>query len=683
MSRPRARFGAGLLAAIMASTMIGGAPALDAAEPDPNNPYLSSSALRLNDDGTVIGSILTGLLNEDDNEKLVDLPFPLNFGGVSYDALCVNSNAYIALAQQTDTCSNAGTYNIPMSWMLEESSGRPVIAAGSADQDLGRYFGLVPSVYDADPAIVARDVIGSLAGTSVLRIQTDFAHGILPGNEIILYCGDDPFSYPNSCFNGLYANDLITAVALDDLLADGRWSSTAGSDLSPLSDDEFIVIRDDDPCWDRAVRLVDPGWEEGTIELVSGDLVIDTKSWTTEQVQPGQCLSVAPVDAAAVGVPLRPVRVTELTELTWTVTPLDDDDAAAAASLTSPVEIGWTPSDCFGANQGVHFGETTVDGRRAIVLTWYRNRWYNALPPLTPTFTSQIVLAERDTADDTNGKNFDIEFNFASITAEHSDWSFGYARCGDQESGLEGLPGDRTGCTNHWVIGLGWGDPNEPSDTVVKSELFPFIESKALLDSDPVAGLIHNSLNTETLGRYTWTVEDGQPINFIPPTMTGGPTYATGTAPTVGAPTAVGSGTSAVVSWPAATPGSSGTIASYTASVVGNPSLSCTVAAPATTCTIPGLSYGVPYQFTVTALTSTNASSPVSEPSEPLTLTEPTTTAPTTAPTTTPTTTVCGAGGSCELPATGSGPLTGLVPLLLLAAGVTLVAAGRRRAPER
>ena len=88
-------------------------------------------------------------------------------------------------------------------------------------------------------------------------------------------------------------------------------------------------------------------------------------------------------------------------------------------------------------------------------------------------------------------------------------------------------------------------------------------------------------------------------------------------APT--SPSATAGDGQATVSWTAPAVAGGTPITTYTASVVGNPLLSCTATAPATSCTITGLTNDTAYAFTVTATNGqgTSAASAASSPVTP------------------------------------------------------------------
>ena len=150
---------------------------------------------------------------------------------------------------------------------------------------------------------------------------------------------------------------------------------------------------------------------------------------------------------------------------------------------------------------------------------------------------------------------------------------------------------------------------------------------------DPASGVISGTPTVASPAtQYTVTATDGSVAvtadvaititnNVVPPRPVPRPPAAPGT------PQGVAGDGSITVTWTAPATSGSSLVRSYQATA--NPgSASCTAPAPATSCTITGLTNGQPYTVTVTA-TSDSGTSPPSQPSTPITPVGPPTPTPT------------------------------------------------------
>ncbi|TFB74185.1 hypothetical protein E3O06_07205 [Cryobacterium glaciale] len=81
-----------------------------------------------------IGAVIPQLRNQDDTSFTIAAPFPINFFGTKYDALCVSTNGTVSPVLTIDTgCSSAYNRNLAD---LALDNQAPVIAALAADIDL-------------------------------------------------------------------------------------------------------------------------------------------------------------------------------------------------------------------------------------------------------------------------------------------------------------------------------------------------------------------------------------------------------------------------------------------------------------------------------------------------------------------------------------------------------------------
>ncbi|MBX9472871.1 nidogen-like domain-containing protein [Microcella sp.] len=201
----------------------------------------------------------------------------------------------------------------------------------------------------------------------------------------------------------------------------------------------------------------------------------------------------------------------------------------------------------------------TIDGREAVVVTWYRvsNHEDQNDPLLENTF--QLALIKLPTTDGaTNGFDFDLEFNYGTVT----DFDDGYSAA-DPTGGCIPLPEGNPDC--RWGIGIASYDSgvvstNPPAETeepatepepeatepatpeasttdssmtqaavteastfeaaasAVGYEFFAPTEVLNMMD-EGATPLIANSLGTDVLGRYTCGMVNGAAVGCDPVSM--------------------------------------------------------------------------------------------------------------------------------------------------------------------
>lgn len=148
----------------------------------------------------------------------------------------------------------------------------------------------------------------------------------------------------------------------------------------------------------------------------------------------------------------------------------------------------------------VTYGTGFLDGHNAFAATWPYVGYYRAHNDKLNSF--QVILIDRS---DTGAGNFDIEFNYDQIQWDSSDTSIG-------SGGLNGA--------SPAVAGFSAGT-QQPGTMYT----FPGSNARnALIDSNPVTGLVNNSLNSDVLGRYVFTIRNGViDTNHAPSVDAGGP----------------------------------------------------------------------------------------------------------------------------------------------------------------
>lgn len=146
--------------------------------------------------------------------------------------------------------------------------------------------------------------------------------------------------------------------------------------------------------------------------------------------------------------------------------------------------------DTRGPGDPVTYGTGIVDGRDAFGANCINVAHYDESFPLN---SFQLVLIDRS---DTGAGNFDFEFNYNEIL-----WESGEASGGNSQ----GLGGEsaRVGFSN------GTGDPGTFFELPGSGVNGAFIDGGS-------SALVSNSLNSNVLGRYKFSVRDGKVVTSVP-----------------------------------------------------------------------------------------------------------------------------------------------------------------------
>ena len=190
------------------------------------------------------------------------------------------------------------------------------------------------------------------------------------------------------------------------------------------------------------------------------------------------------------------------------LTECDGDAARVAASAYRGAGTG----DGFGIPCEMYYGATTVDGRDAYAVTWYRVSHNDDENDADLFNTFQIVITKTADWNGTTNHDFDIEFNFGTV----QDYDDGYSAA----DGSSTCSSTETGSSDcRW--GIGWADYSAgPPETADSSELFPNTAAVDLADGG-VTSLTANSLNSSVAGRYTFGQRGGVTTSFSVPTLDG------------------------------------------------------------------------------------------------------------------------------------------------------------------
>lgn len=170
----------------------------------------------------------------------------------------------------------------------------------------------------------------------------------------------------------------------------------------------------------------------------------------------------------------------------------------------------------------VNFGTGTLNGQNVFVVNWPGVGCFSENSSVLDNF--QLILIDRpDRGTGSLGDDFDMEFNYNSMQWDTGQASGGDGNCQNGPSGESAYAGYSNGTPTP-------GDSyNLPGSGV----------PNAFLDSSTTTGLIYNDLNSTTLGRYLFTVNNGQPAapTSLATSLSGG--GQSGTSITVPSGTAV------------------------------------------------------------------------------------------------------------------------------------------------
>jgi Nidogen-like len=198
----------------------------------------------------------------------------------------------------------------------------------------------------------------------------------------------------------------------------------------------------------------------------------------------------------------------------WTYTPFELQ--APTHAIIAPY---FADVDTRGSGSAVvryGWGTTTFEGRPAFCVNCVDVGYYNSHFDKLNSF--QLLLVDRS---DVRGGDFDIVFNYGTVNWETGDASGGSGGFGGESARVGFANGDGSAVNSYELPGSG-------------------IDG-SLLDSNPVRGLIHNSIGSSQDGRYIYRIRNGQPAPDEYVAM--GDSYQSGEGPATmrRAPTSAGS----------------------------------------------------------------------------------------------------------------------------------------------
>jgi hypothetical protein len=165
----------------------------------------------------------------------------------------------------------------------------------------------------------------------------------------------------------------------------------------------------------------------------------------------------------------------------WAYTP----SALNQGNLGRIIAPYWADVDTRGATSGVvTYGSGMVGANNAYAVNWINVGYYQF--HTDRVLSCQLVIIDRSSDPGNAPGDFDLEFNYFQVEWEWGDVSTGYpARVGYSD-----------GTNDYELPGSG-------------------VEG-AFLDTNTVAGLIYDNLNSPVPGRYVFAFRNGQPLHPLP-----------------------------------------------------------------------------------------------------------------------------------------------------------------------
>lgn len=405
------------------------------------SPMDSSSAVRYSTTNRIIGNLIVEMIDADGRAKAIDLPFPVNVYGQKYPSLCIGTDgAVMPVASTSASCYN-NSYDKPVA-LIAAQAPNPVIVALGIDTDPGENIHNPHRESLTELAVASYEVDGS----AVMTVVTTEPHGFVVGDLVRGGGTDRP-----------------DEVIVTEVVSPTSYKGEGPSD--PLDPASFTAIAGTRTVVYREVVM--HRISDGSVSI-SGSTLEFVNDSREPWIGTGRTITVAKSGIPGLdGADLQVLSRTGNTVVTNLPAGLVDVDPTQAGNQTSFVlssaELWLLERDAVGAIQQVSVGTTTLDGRDAVVITWYRVATNDesssspppAINPETLTNTFQMVLLKRGTGSDSTGWDFDVEYNFGHA----NDTSDGH-KTGEPTSSCR--PAEPETCV--WPAGMG-----RPLRTVVSS----------------------------------------------------------------------------------------------------------------------------------------------------------------------------------------------------------------------
>lgn len=380
------------------------------------SPVDTSNAIRWDADGSPIGDIVYEFVDRDDTTKNIDAPFPLNFFGDRLPALCLSTNGLVyPISTVSSNCS--ASYDRDVEFLTLQSSASS-IAALALDLDLGE------EIHNPQRESTEELQVTSISAASgVITVTTAEPHGFRVG-ERTQFSFNPNFVFVQSGSN--ISSGRVETVPSATTYTFTQANFTADGVYTPASGSRSVVYRE--VIFERVSGLSLAGTTLTVTTLGEVDFGIGGKFTFTGT-------GIAGLDSKKLLVATRVDSSNFTVTVPAGVTDVDATQAGDQTTMSFSSNYPWAlERDEVGAIQQVYFGTTTIDGRDAYSLTWYRtgtndasNSGINgglfpAVNPETLTITLQLLVIKRDTGSDAAGWDFDYEFNIGHAT----DASDGY-----------------------------------------------------------------------------------------------------------------------------------------------------------------------------------------------------------------------------------------------------------------
>lgn len=375
------------------------------------SPVDTSNAIRWNSNGSPIGDIVFDFIDRDDNQSRIDAPFPLNFYGTRLPSLCLTTNGLVhPIASVSTSCSASGYDKLLEFQALNNRS--PLIAALAIDID-NHHERLENPHRESNQELQIANV--NVAG-SVTTVTTTEAHGFRIG-EVVRDSRN-----PSNFIPLEFANLRVLTVPSPTTFTfanSGQDGPNANGTYTPAAGARAVVFR-------QTIRA-----RVNSLSLAGTTLTVNTS---------GNNFGLGgKFTFTGTGIPAldngKFVVASRIDDNVFTVTvpaSVTDVDSTRAGNQSTRTFGGTLPwileRDEVGAIQQVYFGTTTVEGRDAYSLTWYRSTTndserdgingglFPAVNPRTLSITFQLLIVKRSTGSDATGWDFDYEVNIGHAT---------------------------------------------------------------------------------------------------------------------------------------------------------------------------------------------------------------------------------------------------------------------------